>query len=134
MEPGNRCSALVVDDDEPTRRLIASFISQDLPGTQVALAGTCEAALALANRYTYDVILLDLLMPGMGGYEVLSRIRTGSMNRSTPVVIVSVLGADPEAIERCRSLGADKIVGKPVNRSSLAATVRAQLAAAKAER
>jgi len=79
----NTCRVLLVDDQEPMRLLLAQFIRQDL-GAEITLAGTCEAALRLAGRNTYDVILLDLLMPGMGGFELLSRIRSDSPNKSTP--------------------------------------------------
>jgi len=125
----NQCAVLIVDDDEPTRMLIARIVTLEFPGAQVSLAGTCEAALRLANLKSYDVILLDLLMPGVGGFEVLRRIRWDSANRSTPVVVVSALGLDTQSIDQCKSLGADKIVSKPINRTALAAAVKAQLAA-----
>jgi CheY-like chemotaxis protein len=129
----NPVNVLVVDDDEPTRMLIAKMISQGVPEARVALAGTCERALTLASAKSYDVILLDLLMPGIGGFEVLRRIRTASANQSTPVIVVSVLGAEAKSAEQCRLLGADQVISKPVTREVLAAAVKAQLAA-KAER
>jgi DNA-binding response OmpR family regulator len=122
-------AVLIADDDEPTRMLLARIVTLELPGAQVSLAGTCEAALRLANQKSYDVILLDLLMPGMGGFEVLRRLRWDSANRTTPVVVVSALGLDAQSIDLCKSLGADKIVSKPVNRSTLAAAIKAQLLA-----
>lgn len=125
-------NVLVIDDDESTRMLLANIVTQDFPGTQVALAGTCETALALANDKAYDVILLDLLMPGIGGFEVLRRIRVDSRNQTTPVVVVSVLGAEPGSVERCKSLGADRIVPKPVSRNALITAIKAQLVASTA--
>ena len=122
-------SALIIDDDESTRMLLANIVTQDFPGTQVALAGTCEAALALANDRAYDIILLDLLMPGIGGFEILRQIRADSQNQTTPVVVVSVLGAEPGSIERCKSLGADRIVPKPVSRNALITAIKTQLVA-----
>lgn len=112
------------------RLLLAKFVQQDL-GAEVTLAGTCEAALRLARAATYDAILLDLMMPGVGGVEVLRQIRADSPNRSAPVVIVSVLVNDPETGEplaelRAKALGADAIVPKPVDRGALAAALRAQ--------
>ncbi len=126
-----RLSVLIVDDQESMRLLLAEIVTQEL-AADVSLAGTCEAALRLANRKTYDLILLDLLMPGIGGFEVLKRIRADSANKSTPVVVVSVLGTsiagdELPADERAKALGADAVVSKPFNRSGLVAAVRAQL-------
>ena len=113
------------------RLLLAKFVQQDL-GAEVMLAGTCEAALSLARAVSYDAILLDLMMPGVGGMEVLRQIRANSPNRSVPVVIVSVLVKDPETGEplteqRAKALGANAILPKPVDRNALAAALRAQM-------
>lgn len=116
---------LVVDDDEPTRALIARILTQELP-VQVTLAGTCEEALRLADRRKFDVILLDLLMPGVGGIEVLRQIRSRSLNVQTPVVIVSVLD-DQATVDRCMALKAHAFVTKPVRREVIAKIVKAQL-------
>jgi CheY-like chemotaxis protein len=82
---------------------------------RITLAGTCEEALRLAEERVYDVILLDLLMPGIGGYEVLRRIRAHGPNRSSPVLVLSVM-ATHESMERCRQLGATAFLAKPVDR------------------
>ncbi len=94
----------------------------------MTLAGTCEQALRLAANYAYDAILLDLLMPGVGGFEVLADIRRASANIATPVIIVSVL-SDQASKDRCMQAGANAYVVKPVERNALIATVRAQIAA-----
>ena len=131
-ESGPRRRLLIVDDEEAMRLLLAKFVQQDL-GAEVTLAGTCEAAVRLSRAAPYDAILLDLMMPGVGGVEVLRQIRADSANRSTPVVIVSVLVKDPETGEplteqRAKALGANAILPKPVDRRSLTATLRAQWA------
>jgi DNA-binding response OmpR family regulator len=123
--PESTCRALLVDDQEPMRLLLAQFIRQELKA-EIALAGTCEAALRLASRNVYDIIILDLLMPGMGGFELLSRIRSDSLNKTTPVVVVS---GESVSVERARILGADAVVSKPVRRRALIAAVKAQLGA-----
>jgi CheY-like chemotaxis protein len=72
-------------------------------------------------------------MPGIGGFEVLKRIRASSANKATPVVIVSILGGsimgDDEAVsaERAKALGANAVVSKPLRRATLIAAVREQL-------
>ena len=120
-----RHTALVVDDDESMRSMMARILEHDL-GVRPVLAGTCEEALRLAEKREFDVILLDLLMPGIGGFEVLKAIRQRSANIETPVVIVSVLD-DKATVERCMALGAQSFVTKPVNRDILGGIVRAQL-------
>jgi CheY-like chemotaxis protein len=122
---GKQHVVLVVDDDEPTRALIARILTQELK-VQVTLAGTCEEALRLADRRKFDAILLDLLMPGIGGIEVLRQLRSRSLNTQTPVVIVSVLD-DKETIDRCMALKAHAFVTKPVRREVIAKIVKAQL-------
>ena len=118
---------LIVDDDESTRLLLARLLSKDMK-IEAQLVGTCEQALRLAKNFAYDAILLDLQMPGIGGFEVLKEIRAGSANMTTPVLIVSVL-ADQESNERCIALGADGYLVKPVDRRALVYAVKALLAA-----
>jgi DNA-binding response OmpR family regulator len=129
----NPCRVLIVDDQEPMRVLLAHYISEDLQA-EINLAGTCEEAMRLADEKRYDVILLDLLMPGIGGFEVLKFIRTRSANKSTPVIIVSILvkslaGDGSMAFDHAVDLGVDGFVSKPVSRSELLAAVKVQLRA-----
>ena len=120
-----RHTALVVDDNEPTRTLIARILAQEL-GVECVLAGTCEEATRLASQREFDIILLDLLMPGIGGFEVLKTIRTGSANMDTPVIILSVLD-DRASVDRCMALKAHAFITKPVNRNVVAGMVKAYL-------
>lgn len=123
-------TALVVDDDESTRVLVAKILSQEL-GVQSVLAGTCEDALRLANQRKFDIIMLDLLMPGIGGFEVLKAIRAGSANVDTPVIVLSVLD-DKESVDRCMALKAHAFITKPVNREIVAGMAKAYLRGADA--
>lgn len=118
---------LIVDDEESTRLLIARLLTAGMK-CEAQLAGTCEQALRFARNYAYDAILLDLLMPGIGGYEVLKEIRRASANTATPILVVSVL-ADQETKELCRAAGAEGFLVKPVERRSLLQAVKALLAA-----
>jgi CheY-like chemotaxis protein len=120
-KPAETFTALIVDDHEPTRLLVGRILSQEL-GVRVVLAGTCEQALHLAGETVYDVIVLDLLMPGVGGFGVLKHLRMDSANRATPVVVLSVM-ADEESVLRCKVLGANSFVAKPVDRDRLAEAV-----------
>ena len=118
---------LVIDDEESTRLLLARMLSQSL-GAEVQLAGTCEQALRFASTAVYDAILLDLLMPGVGGFGVLQAIRQSSLNTATPVIVVTQV-AENETLERCLAAGANAYHLKPVDRTKLLAMVREQLAA-----
>jgi len=122
-----RHRVLIVDDEESTRLLLASMMSKDL-GVDAQLAGTCEQAVRLASNYAYDAILLDLLMPGIGGQAVLAEIRQATPNAGTPVIVVSVVG-DKMTIDACIAAGANAYHIKPVRRAELVATVKAQIAA-----
>ena len=125
LEPRHRI--LIVDDEESTRLLLASLLAKDLKA-ELQLAGTSVQAMRLAESYAYDAIVLDLMMPGMDGFELLTRIRSGTPNATTPVIVVSML-SDDHSEQRARSLGASAYHVKPVRRGELVATVKAQLAA-----
>lgn len=125
-EKSARHRVLIVDDEESMRLFLARILATGLK-VEVTLAGTCEQALRLAGNYAYDAILLDLLMPGVGGFEVLKEIRRASPNVATPLVIVSVL-SDQATKDRCMKAGANAYVVKPVERNALVATVKAQIA------
>jgi DNA-binding response OmpR family regulator len=126
-QPAPRHRLLIVDDEESTRLLIARLLTTGMK-VEAQLAGTCEQALRLAGNYAYDAILLDLLMPGIGGFEVLKEIRASSANMATPILVISVL-SDQESNERCLAAGADGFLVKPVERRALVFAVKALLAA-----
>ena len=126
-ERAPRHRVLIVDDEESTRLLLARLMSQEL-NMDAQLAGTCEQALRLAANYAYDVILLDLMMPGIGGLAVLKKLRAASPNAATPIIVVSIIG-DAAMIEQCMSAGANAYHVKPVRRIELIDTVKAQIAA-----
>jgi DNA-binding response OmpR family regulator len=130
--PANKTAAprhrlLIVDDEESMRLLIARLLTKGMK-VEAQLAGTCEQALRLARNYAYDAILLDLQMPGIGGFEVLKEMRAGSVNMTTPIMIISVL-EDLETNDRCIAAGADGFLVKPVERRALVYAVKALLAA-----
>ena len=119
-----RHRVLIVDDEESMRLLLARILVNGLK-VEVTLAGTCEQALRLAGNYAYDAILLDLMMPGIGGFAVLHRVRGSAPNASTPVIMVS---ADKDAVESCLAAGASAYLVKPVTRADLVSTLKKQLA------
>jgi PAS domain S-box-containing protein len=81
------CSALVAEDDEATRRVLRETLERE--GWDVAEAGDGHAALGAAAARRPDLILLDLLMPEMDGFEFLEELRKEQANRSIPIVVIT---------------------------------------------
>lgn len=112
---------LVVDDDRAIRAALAITLSG--MGLAVSEATAGDEALAKAKSESPDVIFLDVLMPGMDGFEVLRRLRESPATRSTPVVMstgLPVVEGEASSIE----LGATHYITKPWNIDMLEATVR----------
>ena len=123
-----RQRVLIVDDEESMRLFLARVLTTGLK-LEVTLAGTCEQALRLARSRAFDAILLDLLMPGIGGYEVLREIRRASLNVATPVIIALTAHVMTGDRERCLRAGANAYVAKPIERNALLSAIKTQIAA-----
>jgi len=104
---------LLFVDDDPILREFAQ-VNLASPSTHVDLAAGGEDGLRLMARQSYDLVLLDLEMPGMDGFAVLERMREDAALRHVPVV-VQTGREDVEAIDRCFHLGAASFVMKPLN-------------------
>ncbi|WP_043363726.1 PleD family two-component system response regulator [Belnapia sp. F-4-1] len=115
---------LVVDDIAANLRLLEAKLLNEY--YDVALAASGPEALATAARWSPDVILLDVMMPGMDGYEVCRRLKENGVTAHMPVVMITAL-IDP--VERVRGLeaGADDFLSKPVDDATLFARLRALL-------
>jgi CheY-like chemotaxis protein len=107
--PGVR--VLVVDDDPVARRAISSALQLTLGRPEIAESG--EAALLLAETRTFDVIFLDVIMPGMDGFATCSKIRETNLNFATPVVFVTGQ-SDAESREKSVRFGGNGFITKPV--------------------
>jgi DNA-binding response OmpR family regulator len=116
---------LVADDDAVNRLLLTSGLERD--GHRVrAVADGLEALEALDSEL-FDCALLDVLMPGMDGYQVLQHIRSEPKLRHTPVIMISALD-DVESVVRCIEMGADDYLPKPFDPVILRARISAGLA------
>jgi class 3 adenylate cyclase len=118
-------SILVVDDD-PVNRLLLSG-SLERRGLQVTTAEDGSQALELTRAAGFDVILLDVVMPKMDGYQVLERLKADPALRHIPVVMVTSVD-DADSAVRCIELGADDYLSKPIDPVVLGARINAGLA------
>ena len=118
-------SILVIDDEEANRALIARRLIRQ--GYSVLFAETGEAGLAIAQREPVDVILLDVLLPLMSGYDVLAKLKSRETLRDIPVLVLTAVDGT-ESVTRCLGLGADDYLAKPFDPAVLGARVRACLA------
>jgi DNA-binding response OmpR family regulator len=120
--------ALVVDDEAPLVKVVSTYLERE--GFQVATASDGERAVALARELDPDVIVLDLMLPGIDGIEACRQIRTFSD------AYVVMLTARVEEVDRIVGLstGADDYVTKPFSPGELMARVRAMLRRPRASR
>lgn len=115
---------LVVDDNSSNRDLLARRLARDGHAVEVAPGG--GEALAILQEGGFDLILLDILMPDMNGYEVLARLKGDPGTRNIPVIMISALD-DIESIVRCIEAGAVDYLPKPFEPALLRARIRASL-------
>jgi two-component system cell cycle response regulator len=115
---------LVVDDIAANLRLLEVKLLNEY--YEVAVAASGAEALALAQRWLPDIVLLDVMMPGMDGYEVCRRLKASPATAQVPVVMITAL---TDQAERVRGLdaGADDFLSKPVDDTMLFARLRALL-------
>ena len=116
-ESGRQKMVLVVDDDESVRRLLAFELAPY--GLKILEARDGREAIELARSEKPDVILLDVLMPGLDGWQTLRALKESPETRSIPVVMISVVENRAFGI----SLGAFDYLVKPVDRAALFLTL-----------
>jgi DNA-binding response OmpR family regulator len=112
---------LVVDDDESIRQVVRIYLSDE--GYQVLEASNGEAALNLVGDFAPELILLDLRMPVMDGWEFVRQYRSTPGPHAPIVAFVAALNA----VEECANLEIAAILSKPFDLEDLLAAVRAQL-------
>jgi len=120
-----RTRVLVIDDDAQTRDLVATFLKSS--GYEVRGAEGGVHGLTLADADPPDIIILDLQMPRMDGYEVCRILRQGAKTRHLPVIILTA-SDDPALNRKAYAIGAQACVPKPFRGEGLVAAIKTVLA------
>src|SRR5580700_4942746 len=115
---------LIVDDESAARTALETLLRRE--GFEVRDASDGPSALAECATFGPDLILLDIMMPGMNGFEVCRRIKTTPETRLTPVVLITGLTATEDRIEGINA-GADDFLSKPIDINELLARTRSLL-------
>jgi len=114
---------LLVDDSPSNLSLLTELLKQD---HRIRVATSGERALEIATANPPDLILLDVMMPGLSGHEVLERLRTDARLKHIPVIMISAVD-ELDSVIRCVELGADDYLTKPFNPTLLRARIRSSL-------
>ena len=124
-----RTAALLIEDDARLGALVAEYLGRH--EFDVTVVGDGERGLAALRRGRVDVVLLDVMLPGIDGFEVCRRLRAVPELAGTPVLMLTARGDDVDKIVGLE-LGADDYLAKPFNPRELLARVRAVLRRASA--
>jgi two-component system, OmpR family, response regulator QseB len=108
---------LFIEDDPMNRRVVRDML--DVAGASMAEADRAEEGLRRIEAEAFDVILVDLRMPGMDGFETIERIRARDDEKGRLPIIVVTADTAPDLTERCKRIGADEVLFKPVAMDAL---------------
>jgi putative two-component system response regulator len=120
-ETARAARVLVVDDEERNRRLLVAMLEAE--GYSAIEAADGIQALALARQSPPDIVLLDIMMPGMDGYQVARALKADPLTKAMPVVMVTALDDRASRLQGLEA-GAEEFVTKPVDRNELRIRVR----------
>jgi len=115
---------LIADDNEQNRELLDAYLADE--GYEIMMANDGQATIDAVEANQPDVILLDIMMPRMSGYEVCERLKADPEKRAIPVLMVTALNEMGD-IEKAVKAGCDDFLTKPVNQLELKTRVRSLL-------
>ena len=110
-------NVLFIEDDPMNRRVVKDML--DVAGAHLTEAESGPAGLALIDAESFDILLLDLRMPGMDGFEVMESIRARTDDRARLPIIVVTADTAVDLRERCLKAGADDVLFKPIAMDAL---------------
>ena len=120
-ETGTSASVLVVDDDSATRIAMSALLEP--LRFRVVLASSGQEAIELAKKQAFNVILVDVRMPRLDGFETVARLREQSNSKRTPIVLLSAFDSGRDYARRAYAVGAVDFISKPVDGDLLRAKV-----------
>src|SRR5437868_3381872 len=115
---------VVIEDDDAIRATLIDLL--ELNGCSVSSATNGIDGLALVQREGADVILTDIHMPGLDGFQLIERLRADDRTRSIPVIICSA-SVEPERMRQGMDLGAEDFIVKPFTEDQVMSSIRARL-------
>jgi len=122
---GKRPTVLLVDDNEQNLELLEAYM-EDVPEVRVITATNGLEALNKVPEEMPDLVLLDIMMPKMSGFEVCKRLKSDPKTRDITVIMVTALN-EPSDVERGAECGTDDYLSKPIDRHALIQQVRGLL-------
>jgi two-component system alkaline phosphatase synthesis response regulator PhoP len=123
-EPARKPRVLIADDNPQGVELLEAYLTEC--DYEVATAADGEATLHLVQTWQPDVILLDIMMPKISGFEVCKRLRANPATRNIAVLMITALD-QPSDVDRAVEAGTNDFVTKPINKADLLVRVRAAL-------
>ncbi len=120
----NSKKILVVDDDEVTTDLAKTILVKN--NFEVITASNGEDAIAITRKECPDLILLDIMLPTIDGFEVCKKLKSQDKFRKTPILILTAKGFNSD-VERGKAAGADEYLLKPFSAKALVAKIRIHL-------
>jgi DNA-binding response OmpR family regulator len=129
--PARPARVLIADDTVQAAELLEAYLAETNYETRIAADG--EQTLGLVESWHPDLILLDVMMPRISGFEVCKRLRSNPATRNMAVLMITALD-QPSDIERAVEVGCDEFMSKPVQKSDFLQRVRALLASRNHER
>jgi len=129
----NMSKILLIDDDIDILDSTKAQLEYLLPDCNVLTACAGEEGIQLAIKEKPDVILLDVIMPDLNGFEVSSRLKSSKKTLNIPIILLTSMQVDAEKRARALKLGADAFLSKPTDESELIAQINVMLRIKKAE-
>ena len=124
---------LLVDDDRQMTKVIQGLLESSTDHYEVMVTSSGQECIDKSLTYKPDVLLVDIKMPSMNGYEVCQAIRSNELTKYIPIIAMTGYGDDPDIKIQCLTAGADTLITKPIVSAELIAQVKAMIRIKEAE-